>query len=199
MGILSLDLLCTLLKLDHTWSKLSHCVVCMYSFLDFYILPREQCIIVTSLCAVSISVLGIEEKHCRCINVLLKEKMVENYSGGYRVGFPSGSDGRESTCCARDPGSILVWEDPLEKGMATHSSILAWGIPWKEEPGSLWFMGLKRVEYNQRTNIYSHRVGYEGWARTEGHLKESLPRNRGKRTQNVMGIGEPCPALGTFP
>ena len=31
----------------------------------------------------------------------------------------------------------LVWEDPLEKGMATHSSILAWEIPWTEEPGRL--------------------------------------------------------------
>ena len=31
----------------------------------------------------------------------------------------------------------LGWEDPLEKGMATHSSILAWGIPWTEEPGGL--------------------------------------------------------------
>ena len=31
----------------------------------------------------------------------------------------------------------LGWEDPLEKGMATHSSILAWRIPWTEEPGSL--------------------------------------------------------------
>ena len=110
----------------------------MCSFLGFYILPGEQHIIVTSLCAVPSSVLGIEEKLCRCKNVLLKEKMVENYSGGYRVGFPGGSDGKESTCCARDPGTILVWEDPLEKGMAAHSSILAWGIPWKEEPGSLW-------------------------------------------------------------
>ena len=32
----------------------------------------------------------------------------------------------------------LGWEDPLEKGMATHSSILAWGIPWTEEPGRLY-------------------------------------------------------------
>ena len=31
----------------------------------------------------------------------------------------------------------LSWEDPLEKGMAAHSSILAWGIPWREEPGGL--------------------------------------------------------------
>ena len=35
----------------------------------------------------------------------------------------------------------LGWEDPLEKGMATHSSILAWSIPWTEEPGRLQSMG----------------------------------------------------------
>ena len=35
----------------------------------------------------------------------------------------------------------LVWEDPLEKGMATHSSILAWRIPWTEEPGGLQSLG----------------------------------------------------------
>ena len=36
---------------------------------------------------------------------------------------------------------FLGWEDPLEKEMATHSSVLAWRIPWTEEPGSLQFMG----------------------------------------------------------
>ena len=39
----------------------------------------------------------------------------------------------------------LGWEDPLEKGMATHSSILAWRIPWIEEPGGLQSMGSQRV------------------------------------------------------
>ena len=39
----------------------------------------------------------------------------------------------------------LIWEDPLEKGMATHSSILAWEIPWREKPGGLQSMGLQRV------------------------------------------------------
>ena len=39
----------------------------------------------------------------------------------------------------------LGWEDPLEKGMATHSSILAWRIPWAEGPGGLQFMGSQRV------------------------------------------------------
>ena len=40
---------------------------------------------------------------------------------------------------------FLGWEDPLEKEMATHSSILAWRIPWTEEPGRLQSMGLQRV------------------------------------------------------
>ena len=40
-----------------------------------------------------------------------------------------------------DPGLIPGWEDPLEMGMATHSSILAWRIPWTEEPGGLQPMG----------------------------------------------------------
>ena len=39
----------------------------------------------------------------------------------------------------------LVWEDPLEKGMVSHSSILAWRIPWTEEPGGIQFMGSQRV------------------------------------------------------
>ena len=42
----------------------------------------------------------------------------------------------------------LGWEDPLEEGMATHSSILAWRIPWTEEPGGLQSMGLQRVRHD---------------------------------------------------
>ena len=42
----------------------------------------------------------------------------------------------------------LGWEDPLEKGMATHFSILAWRIPWTEEPGGLQSMGPQRVRHN---------------------------------------------------
>ena len=42
----------------------------------------------------------------------------------------------------------LGWEDPLEKGMATHSNILVWRIPWTEEPGRLQSMGSQRVGYN---------------------------------------------------
>ena len=42
----------------------------------------------------------------------------------------------------------LGWEDPLEKGMATHSSILAWRIPWIEKPRGLHSMGLQRVRHD---------------------------------------------------
>ena len=42
----------------------------------------------------------------------------------------------------------LDWEVPLEKEMATHSSILAWRIPWIEEPGGVQSMGLQRVRYD---------------------------------------------------
>ena len=40
----------------------------------------------------------------------------------------------------------LGWEDPLEKGMATHFSILAWKIPWTEEPDRLHFMGVAELD-----------------------------------------------------
>ena len=42
----------------------------------------------------------------------------------------------------------LGWEDPLEEGMATHSSILAWEIPWTEEPDGLQSMGSQRVRHD---------------------------------------------------
>ena len=43
---------------------------------------------------------------------------------------------------------FLGWEDPLEKEMATHSSTLAWRIPWTKDPGRLQSMGLQRVRHN---------------------------------------------------
>ena len=47
-----------------------------------------------------------------------------------------------------DLGSIPDGEDPLEKGMATHSSVLAWKIPWTEDPGGLYSMGSQRVGHD---------------------------------------------------
>jgi len=56
-------------------------------------------------------------------------------------GFPGGSDSKESICSVGDLG----WEDSLEEGMATLSSVLAWRIPRTEEPGGLQSIGLHRI------------------------------------------------------
>ena len=53
------------------------------------------------------------------------------------LGFPGGSDRKESTCNERDLGLIPGLGRSSGKGMATHSSIFAWRIPWTEEPGEL--------------------------------------------------------------
>ena len=51
----------------------------------------------------------------------------------------------------------LGWEDPLEKEMATHSSTLAWKIPWTEEPGRLQSMGSQGVRHNGAT-VHTHKL-----------------------------------------
>ena len=58
----------------------------------------------------------------------------------------AGSVGKESACNAGDLGSIPGLGRSLGKGMATHSSILAWRISWTEEPGRLQSMGSQRVD-----------------------------------------------------
>ena len=71
------------------------------------------------------------------------------------MGPPRWLGGKESTCNAADPEAwvrSLGWEEPLEEEMATHSRILAWRIPWREEPGVLQSMGLQRVGHDLRLN-----------------------------------------------
>ena len=54
------------------------------------------------------------------------------------MGFPGSSDGKKNPPAMPETWvQSMGWEDPLEEGMATHSSILAWEIPWTEEPGKL--------------------------------------------------------------
>ena len=69
----------------------------------------------------------------------------------------------------------LGWEDPLEEGMATHSSILAWRIPWTEQPGGLQSMGSQRVGHN--------------WSDLEPHSTEYLCV---KATEYVYNIYKVC-------
>ena len=61
----------------------------------------------------------------------------------FTLGFPGGSDSKESACSAGDLGS-----DPLEEGLAPHSSILAWRIPWTEEPGGQQSVESQRVGHS---------------------------------------------------
>ena len=64
------------------------------------------------------------------------------------LGFPNGSAAKESSCNMGDLENwvqSLGWENLLEKEMATHSSVLAWRIPWTEEPDRIW---LQRVRHN---------------------------------------------------
>ena len=79
----------------------------------------------------------------------------------------------------------LGWEDPLEKEMATHSNILAWRIPWTEEPGGLQSMGSQRVRHNWASQ---HCCSLKGlncvwwlkvWAREAGRpVREENPQSK---------------------
>ena len=70
------------------------------------------------------------------------------------------SCGKGSACNARGSSSIPGSEGSLESGMATHSSILAWRIPWTEELGRLQSMGLQRVRHNWATNTFTQKTSF---------------------------------------
>ena len=81
-------------------------------------------------------------------------------------GFPGGSGSKEPVCNDWDWVWSLGQEDPLEKEMATHSSVLAWRIPWTEEPGRLQSMGSQNVRHNWATktslllSLYSSMIHF---------------------------------------
>ena len=62
-----------------------------------------------------------------------------------RWGFPGGAVVKNLPANAGDSGSTPGWEYPLEEGMATHASILAWRISWTEDPGGIQSMVSQRV------------------------------------------------------
>ena len=68
----------------------------------------------------------------------------------------------------------LGWEDPLEKGIASHSSVLAWRIPWTEEPGGLQFMGSQRVRHNWATSMFT-LLHHWVWYRKKSRLGVQSP------------------------
>ena len=75
------------------------------------------------------------------------------------VGFPGGSVIKNPPAVQETWVQFLGLEDPLEEVMATHSSILAWRIPWTEEPGELQSMGHKESDTTERLNHHnSHQT-----------------------------------------
>ena len=64
------------------------------------------------------------------------------------MGLPRGSDGKESACQGVDPSSATESGRFPGKGKGNHSSILAWRIPWTEEPGGLQSIGSQRVGHD---------------------------------------------------
>ena len=79
----------------------------------------------------------------------------------YKVGFPSGSTVKNPPAM-QEPQEMWVrslgQEDPLEEGMATHSSILAWRIPWTEEPGRLQSIGSQRADHHWSDLACTHSL-----------------------------------------
>ena len=101
----------------------------------------------------------------------------------------------------------LGWEDPLEKEMATHSSTLAWRLPWREEPGRLQSMGSQRVGHNWVTLLLLYQSPPTKFAftihlqynvlsiqhLTQGHIKYKITYPRGICTSYVTSnLGISC-------
>ena len=64
------------------------------------------------------------------------------------MGFPGGSEVKNPPAMQETQVRSLGWEDPLQEGMATYSSILPWRIPWTQEPGKLQTIGSQRVKHD---------------------------------------------------
>ena len=112
---------------------------------------------------------------CRFVNIyetkqynLIEEARLKNISVAQAVSSTQHAAGetlRDASLVAQSVKNLpavqetqvrsLGWEDPLEKEMATHPSILAWKISWTEEPGGLQSMGSQRVGHNWVTNTHN--------------------------------------------
>ena len=77
------------------------------------------------------------------------EKCASNFRHCFGIlRLPGGLEGKDLPAVRETQVQSLGWDDPLEEGMATHSCILAWRIPWTEEPGRLQSMGSQRFGHD---------------------------------------------------
>ena len=104
------------------------------------------------------------------------------------MGFPGGVSGKEPACqCWRSKRlrvPSLGGDDPLEEGAATHSSILAWRIPWTEEPGSYSQVGQKEMDMTEATEHSPHSIQ---WSLTNTIM--TMPLKDGKKNQSSVRRG----------
>ena len=109
------------------------------------------CIIISSALESKMICSKESEKECVCVGVCVCVSVCVCVFVYVIWAFPSGSAGKNPDCqCRRHEMWVwsLIEEDPLEEDMASHSSILAWRIPWTEEPGGLWSIGSQRVRHD---------------------------------------------------
>ena len=99
----------------------------------------------------------------------------------------------ESACSSSDQGRSLGWEDPLKEGMATRFSILAWRIPWTEEPGGATVQGVAQSQ-TRLSNSHTFKVPTEGF----GMRRLADHHFAGKATLAHCGLST-CPLTQTPP
>ena len=111
------------------------------------------------------------------------------------LGLPWWLSDKESTCQCRRHGlnpwaGSLTQEDPLEKEMATHSSILAWEVPWTKEPGGLQSMGLQWVGQSLATKHHHHlSLETSGGKEEQKVLLDHWPHNSVEHDRVPLGGG----------
>ena len=89
---------------------------------------------------------------------------------------------------ATDSGSVPGWEDALQTGMATHSSILAWEVPWTQEPGGLGSTGSQRVEHNWSSLARTHQKFMWLWKSDKYTQKSLVVSNDSTMTKLKMNM-----------
>ena len=85
----------------------------------------KNVMVISSAIFMAVVVQEVNQNHHQNLNKQKHNKLLKNKLTKKELGFPGGSDGKESACNAGDPVGSLSHEDPLEKGIAMHSSILA--------------------------------------------------------------------------
>ena len=97
------------------------------------------------------------------------------------LGIPGGPVAKNLPAMQEMPVYTLNREDPLEKEMATHSSILAWKIPWPQEPGETQSMGLQESDTAEHPHTYHHR-----YVKRYFNIRETLNQISRKYTQSQV-------------